>query len=123
MVHLFLDLDSRPSTLNCFGSAGLGIARWSDGSRAAVSRADIVAGGKPADSTTFSGAGKPFPHQFTQHTDKLRMRPDRRGANHVQAKFRRDILRLLVKVVQYFKMVGQETDGHDNNLLDTLLLQ
>ena len=44
------------------------------------------------------------------------MRADRRRADHVEAHLACSLRRLVVEVVEHFKMVGQETDRSDDDV-------
>src|SRR4051794_24768712 len=69
------------------------------GGEAAVDGADVVARREDADGATFPGRVEPLLDQLAEHGHEPRVRPDRRGTDHVQAEVRGGLAGLLVEVV------------------------
>src|SRR4051794_38311672 len=71
----------------------------SGGGEAAVDGADVVARREDADGATFPSRVEPLLDQLAEHGHEPRVRPNRRGADHVQAEVRGGLAGLLVEVV------------------------
>ena len=71
-----------------------------------------------AERASFDLRIEAFADQLADHFDEVRVRADRRGADHVEAKLGGELLRLRVEIVFHLHVIGDEADGRDDHVLD-----
>ena len=88
---------------------------------AAIKRAHVVIGREFAE--TFSlGSVHAFLDKFSDHPDELRMIAWGAGANHLNRMFVAKSSGFIVKVVENFHVIRQESDGRNQYLIDAARL-
>ena len=59
-------------------------------------------------------------NQLTDHVDESRMSADRRGSHHVDAQLVAQLLGFGVEIEGDFQVIGNETDGHNDDVSNLL---
>jgi len=82
-----------------------------------------VVGGELPDRLLFACWVETFLNEFAPHLDVAGMCADGGGSDHVQPQDAAGLLGFGVEVVQDFEVVGQEANGGDDYVGDTVVVQ